>query len=532
MELDETALIDVRGKQLDRLLKQSRTEILAGLGAVVLGVMLTSGVVPAVVALGWATLTALCYGSRYVLIELQNRQPVTDATVKRRSQMFIGTVAATGLCWGLFVAYALSRNELAHSAALPVLLLASAVCLLSIGAHAGSERAGLAAVLTTLAPPIVALLWHLNRLDIMAAVGVAALCGVAIYTVRSLKGQVWESIALRERNKNLSSYLDQRRDQVEKLNVELKTTLSKHDQAESNLRRTSADLGLVQGKAKALADTLERISPMCQVTGLANRRHFDQLMDAEWRRAAREGKVVSICLFDLDDTEEYLEAYGQQATDALLKRLAANLRGFARRAGDTAGRYEETKLALLLPGCDVRNASRMAEGARKRLEQQAVPHSNAKNRQVVTTHVGVAMLKPARSLGPGELLKRVDTALYEARFQGGNRVIAYQPLSKLRIERWDTPRDGPYNEQSLMQKLLVWGYDTTKLLMRPGTSVEPEIVAAEKVLAIASGELKIEVEGHTMNIKPGDCVFIPQGVELGLEVIGERPVLKFTAAKN
>ncbi len=530
MELDETALIDVRGKQLDRLLKQSRTEILAGIGGVVLGVILTSGAVPAGIALAWATITALCYGCRYVLIELQNRQPVTEATVKRRTQMFIGTVAASGLCWGLFVAYALSRNDLALS--VPVLLLASAVCLLSIGAHAGSEQAGFTAALTTLAPPIVALMAHLSRVELMAAVGVAALCGVAIYTARSLKGQVWEAIALRERNKNLSSYLDQRRDQVEKLNVELKTTLAKHDQAESNLRRTSADLGLVQGKAKALADTLERISPMCQVTGLANRRHFDQLLDAEWRRAARENKVLSVCVLDLDDADEYLEAYGQQATDALLKRLAANLKGFARRAGDTAGRYEETKLILLLPGCDVRNATRMAEAARKRLEQQAIPHATAKNRQIVTAHIGVAMIKPTRSLGPEEIFKRVETALYEARFQGGNRVIAFQPLSKLRIERWDTPRGGPLNEQSLLQKLLVWGYDTTKLLMRPGTSVEPEIVAAEKVLAIATGELKIEVEGHTMNVKPGDCVFIPQGVELGLEVVGERPVLKFTAAKN
>jgi mannose-6-phosphate isomerase-like protein (cupin superfamily) len=84
----------------------------------------------------------------------------------------------------------------------------------------------------------------------------------------------------------------------------------------------------------------------------------------------------------------------------------------------------------------------------------------------------------------------------------------------------------------LIQKLLVWGCDTTRLLMQPGTSVEPEIVAEDEVLAIASGELKIEVEGHTMNAKPGDCVFIPQGVELALEVAGERPVLKFAAVKH
>ena len=68
--------------------------------------------------------------------------------------------------------------------------------------------------------------------------------------------------------------------------------------------------------------------------------------------------------------------------------------------------------------------------------------------------------------------------------------------------------------------------------MRPGAVAEPEIMAAEKVLAISSGELKIEVEGHSMTVKPGDCVFIPQGVEMGLAVTGERPVVKFTASKN
>lgn len=530
MELDETALIDVRGKQLDRLLNQSRAEILAGIGAIVFGVIATSGVVPVVVALGWAAVTALCYGSRYVLIELQTRQPVTEVTVKRRTQMFICTVAATGLCWGLFVAYSLDRNGVALT--LPLLLVASAVCVLSLGAHAGSGRAGVTAALTTFLPPLAVLFSHLSRLEIVSAASVATLGAAAIFTARSLQGQVWEATALRERNKNLSSYLDQRRDQVEKLNVELKTTQAKREQAELNLRRTSADLGLVQGKAKAFADTLERISPMCQITGLANRRHFDQLMDAEWRRAARDRKVVSICVLDIDDYDDYIEIYGRQTADTLLKRLATHLKGFGRRVGDAAGRYDDSKLALLLPGCEVSKADRIAESARKKIETLAIPHANAKHNQIVTAHLGVAMIRPTRSLAPEALLKRVESALYEARFQGGNRVLAYQPLSKLRVERWDTLRDGPLNEQSLMQKLLVWGYHTTKLLMHADTPVEPEIVATEKVLAIASGELKIEVEGHTMNVKPGDCVFIPQGVELGLEVLGERPVLKFTAAKN
>ncbi|MGH8596184.1 MAG: GGDEF domain-containing protein, partial [Gammaproteobacteria bacterium] len=351
----------------------------------------------------------------------------------------------------------------------------------SLGIHAGSGSAGTAVALATLVPAIVVLAARFTNLEMWTAASLGILGATIIFCARLLKSQLWEAAALRERNQNLASYLDQRRDQVEKLNVELKTTLAKRDQTELFLRRTSADLGLVQGKAKALADTLERISPLCQVTGLANRRHFDQAMEAEWRRAARENRVVSLCVADIDDYEEYLETYGPQSGDTLLKRISSNLKGFGRRAGDTAGRYDESKLVLLLPGCDVRNASRLAEALRKRVESQNIPHAHAKNNEIVTVHVGIAMIKPTRTMHSSELLKRVDTAVYEARFQGGNRVVAYQPLGKLRVDRWDTQRDGPLNDQSLMQKLLVWGYDTSKLLMRPGTKVEPELVAEEKV---------------------------------------------------
>src|SRR5690606_5206427 len=119
-------------------------------------------------------------------------------------------------------------------------------------------------------------------------------------------------------------------------------------------------------------------------------------------------------------------------------------------------------------------------------------HANAKNRQIVTVHIGVAMIKPTRALKPEELIKRVEAALYEARFQGGNKTVVYQPLSELRLERWDPPTDGPLNEQSLMQKLLVWGYDTAKQIMRPHTAVEPQLLQDEQVLAILTGELAID----------------------------------------
>jgi hypothetical protein len=81
----------------------------------------------------------------------------------------------------------------------------------------------------------------------------------------------------------------------------------------------------------------------------------------------------------------------------------------------------------------------MAEALRKRIESTKIAHADAKK----------------RTLSNIELQKRADAALYETRFRGGNKVVAYQPLSKLKLVHWDQPNDGPLSEQSLTQKLLV-----------------------------------------------------------------------------
>ena len=150
----------------------------------------------------------------------------------------------------------------------------------------------------------------------------------------------------------------------------------------------------------------------------------------------------------------------------------------------------------------------------------------------MSAHVGVATGKPMRGVGVEELFKRAEEALYEAGFHGGNRVSVHRPLSRLRLERWDASADGPLSEQAMLQKLLLWGYDTKRDLLPPATKVDPQSWDNEIVLGIMTGELRIEVEGHDMVIKGGDCLVIPSGVELTQEVMGTRPVLRFSAVRQ
>ena len=530
MELSDTALLTVRGRQLERLVRESVLDCGLGVTGVVLAVIALFGSVPSLVLAGWAGVALTGYGCRYAVLVAYRRANSTAQLRPHWYALFIATVVISALAWGGMAAWLAATRGVEASE--PLLLLAIAVTVASVTLLAGSLPCALASTIGALLPPVFGLLMLGTREALTVAMalvfaGIAALIGA-----RLLRRRLWEASMLQGENEQMRGYLDQRRDQIEKLHVELKTTQGKREQVELSLRRSSADLGLVQGKAKALAETLERISPLDQVTGLDNRRHFDQTLDAEWRRAARDGKPISMLVVDMDDYETYVDTYGRQSADTLLKRIGHTLKGFGRRAGDAIGRYDESRAALVLPGCDLRNATRIAEAMRKRVESQNIPHANARGRGSLTVHVGVAMLKPTRSMLPTELVKRVEAALYEARFQGGNKVVVYQPLNKLRLERWDLPSDGPLNEQSMMQKLLVWGYDTTKELLQAGAVVEPRILQEELVVATLSGELKIEVEGHTMTLRPGDCVFIPVGVEAGMEVVGTKPVLKLTAAKN
>lgn len=530
MELSDTALLNVRGRQLERLLRESTLECGVGVAGLVLAVLALLGSVASLPLVGWAALTAATYAARYGVLGAYRRGSSTVQMQPRWQSLFVATVVGTALAWGGMTAWVAATHGLEPSE--PLLLLAIAVTIATVTLLAGSLPCALAGTLGTLLPPVFGLLTIGTRDALIVAVALVFAGVVALLGARLLRQRIWEASMLQAENEQLRGYLDQRRDQIEKLQVELKTTQSKREQVEQNLRRNAADLGLVQGKAKALAETLERISPLDQVTGLDNRRHFDQTFEAEWRRTARDAKPVSMLIVDVDDFDTYVDTYGRQSADVLLKRIGQTLKGFGRRAGDTAGRYDESRLALVLPGCDARNAARIAEALRKRVEGQHIPHTQARGRSSLTVHVGVAMLKPTRSMLPGELVKRVEAALYEARFQGGNKVVAYQPLNKLRLERWDLSIDGMLSEQSLIQKLLVWGYDTRKELLQPGGAIEPRILTEELVLATLGGELKIDVEGHTMTLKPGDCVFVPAGVEAGMEVIGAKPVMMFSAARQ
>lgn len=530
MDLTETAVFRIGVKQVDRLFTHAHLDFAAATIATVLLVTsaLFNKVNPTVVIA--CVLPMFFAVVRFAIALSYNRKTRASAAVKRWELFFNLATTLAGATWGALAAYLIFDAQASGGSA--ALGICAFLSLAGVVLYAGSFVITLIYAGLALAPAALAGIARGDELGVSFAIFAVGAFAIAVLCARIIKRSTWELVMAQTENEQMLGHLDQRRTQVEKLNVALKTNADKREQAEITLRRTAADLGLVQGKAKALADTLERVSPMCQVTGLANRKHFEAQLDSEWRRATREKKPMSLVIVEIDEFELYGEHYGSQSSDNLLKRVGQTMKGFGRRSGDLAARYEEEKIALILPSCDARNAARMAAAARKRIEATKIAHAGAKNREIVTVHVGVATIKPSRGLSPAELSKRTEAALYEARFQGGNKVVHYKPLSKLKLERWNQPNDGPLNEQSLIQKLLVWGYDTSRDIMPPGSEAVTHSSPNETVIAILTGEMLIDVEGHTMAIKPGDSIFVPGNVVLQLQASGEHPVLRFTATKS
>jgi diguanylate cyclase (GGDEF)-like protein len=175
--------------------------------------------------------------------------------------------------------------------------------------------------------------------------------------------------------------------------------------------------------AKAI-ETLHRISTQDGLTGVANRRHFDESFALEWRRAARSHAPLSLLMIDIDFFKAFNDACGHQAGDDCLRRVAQELRHSLQRAGDVVARYGGEEFVVLLPDTDEEHARLLAEALRAKVEALGIAHPAAAGGEVVTISAGVAATTPERETSSAEaLLRAADDALYAAKHAGRNRVI-------------------------------------------------------------------------------------------------------------
>jgi len=162
------------------------------------------------------------------------------------------------------------------------------------------------------------------------------------------------------------------------------------------------------------------------LTGLANRRYFDQMLDTEWQRNLRYQRPVSLIMADVDYFKDINDKRGHVYGDQCLIRLAGILREYARRPGDLAVRYGGEEFAVLLPESNAEEAAALAQKIRQAVEEESIPRPACEIKDVMTVSLGVATLTPFRNSDAGRLVREADAALYRAKNGGRNRVCAYE----------------------------------------------------------------------------------------------------------
>ncbi len=176
---------------------------------------------------------------------------------------------------------------------------------------------------------------------------------------------------------------------------------------------------------KAQEDFLRSLVFIDGLTGVANRRRFDEALLSEWRQCRRAGTPLALLMIDIDHFKRYNDHYGHPTGDACLQQVAAVLKAAMQRACDLVARYGGEEFVCLLPGCDQAPALAKAQALQAALAAQGIAHEASPTAAWVTLSIGVAVAQPQAGGSPAALVAAADAALYSAKHRGRNCISAH-----------------------------------------------------------------------------------------------------------
>jgi len=203
-----------------------------------------------------------------------------------------------------------------------------------------------------------------------------------------------------------------------------KEASARNSQLESSKQRTEEALQELTVKAKALesANTeLTELSVSDALTGLANRRRFDDVLETQWQRALQNSDAIAVLMIDVDRFKEYNDHYGHQDGDSCLQLISSTLKHHINRSSDVLARYGGEEFSIVLPSCKLPDACRIAEQVRHSIEALNISHEDSPT-GTVTVSIGVASAIPVPEESADLLLRQADSALYQAKRAGRNIV--------------------------------------------------------------------------------------------------------------
>lgn len=182
-----------------------------------------------------------------------------------------------------------------------------------------------------------------------------------------------------------------------------------------------ATLAELQGQLKQSNEELQKLTCQDSLTGIANRRRFDDFIEKECQRSAREGSPLSLLLIDIDYFKLYNDNYGHLGGDGCLRKVADALRRAVQRPADLVARYGGEEFAIILPNTNIEGALKIAEFLHSVVQELEIPHQYSEISDIITISTGIACKVANMNNSPGDLIEMADRALYEAKKSGRNQ---------------------------------------------------------------------------------------------------------------
>ena len=189
------------------------------------------------------------------------------------------------------------------------------------------------------------------------------------------------------------------------------------------LHDATRDLYLEHEQTTIQAEELMGMIMTDHLTGIANRKHLDEFLAREWRRARRSRTSLATIYLDIDNFKLFNDSEGHAAGDAALKIVAKQLKKIGQRGGDLAARYGGEEFVMVMADTNLEQASIVAERVRKSISDLNLPHPANQPYNRITVSIGLASVTPDNDHTMEQLLERADQAMYHAKKRGKNCVV-------------------------------------------------------------------------------------------------------------
>lgn len=208
-------------------------------------------------------------------------------------------------------------------------------------------------------------------------------------------------------------------------NIELVARIRYHSRSYMTLLQRDAAYRALRVSQQQLLDTnlvLQRLMNSDGLTGLSNRRHFDEYLELEWRRAMRDQTQLSLLMIDVDFFKTYNDSFGHVEGDEALRNVATAIREASSRPSDLPARYGGEEFALVLPNTSPGGARLVAEKLRMAVAALKIPHIAPAEGASLTISIGLSTMTPVQGSDCRQLIMAADKGLYTAKHNGRNQV--------------------------------------------------------------------------------------------------------------